>query len=116
MAIAQNIEIDQDANYSQEFIAKTDAGVVIDLTNYTIEATIRKSFATSTGVSFTPAKVLATAGTYTLALTYQSTAVAALKRGRHVYDVIIKTGTAPDEVKTRIQEGIATISPSVTRP
>ena len=116
MAIAQNIEIDQDANYSQEFIAKTDAGVVIDLTNYTIDANIRKSFASSSTVAFTTAKVLATAGTFTLSLTYQNTAVALLKRGRHVYDVVIETGTAPDEVKTRIQEGIATISPSVTRP
>ena len=117
MAIAQNIEIDQDANYSQEFIAKTDAGVVIDLTSYTITATIRKSFATSTAVSFTTAKVAPhTAGTFTLALTYGDTALASLKRGRHVYDVVIETGVAPDEIKTRIQEGIATISPSVTRP
>ena len=36
MAIAQNIIIDQDSDYSQQFTAKTDAGVVIDLTNSTL--------------------------------------------------------------------------------
>ena len=52
MAIAQNIIIDQDSNYSQQFTAKTDAGVVIDLTGYGVTAKIRKSFASSTSTGF----------------------------------------------------------------
>ena len=43
MAIAQNIIIDQDSDYSQQFIAKTDAGVVIDLTGSSLDAMVRKS-------------------------------------------------------------------------
>jgi hypothetical protein len=35
-----------------------------------------------------------------------------LTPGRVVYDVLI---TSPTNVKTRVREGIATISPSVTR-
>ena len=110
MAIAQNIIIDQDSDYSQEFIAKTDAGVVIDLTNSTLDGMVRKSFASTTATSFTTAVVSATDGTFTLALTDVQSA--ALERGRHVYDVRVTDATS---TITRIQEGVATVSPSVTR-
>ena len=110
MAIAQNIIIDQDADYSQQFTAKTDAGVVIDLTNSTLDGMVRKSFTASTATSFTTAIVSATAGTFTLALTDVLTA--ALERGRHVYDVRVTDSTS---TITRIQSGVATVSPSVTR-
>ena len=110
MAIAQNIIIDQDSDYSQQFEAKTDAGVVIDLTGSTLDGMIRKSFASTTATSFTTAIVSATAGTFTLALTDVQSA--ALERGRHVYDVRVTDSTS---TITRIQEGVATVSPSVTR-
>ena len=110
MAIAQNIIIDQDANYSQQFTAKTDAGVVIDLTNSTLDGMVRKSFASTTATAFTTAVVTATSGTFTIALTDVQSA--ALERGRHVYDVRV---TGADSTVTRIQEGVATVSPSVTR-
>ena len=114
MAIAQNIEIDQDSDYSKTFIAKDDTGTVIDLTTApsTLAAQIRKSYATTTATDFV-ATVTATVttGEYTLALTDVQTA--AMERGRHVYDVV-QTVTST-EIKTRIMEGIAVISPSVTR-
>ena len=110
MAIAQNIIIDQDADYSQQFTAKTDAGVVIDLTNSTLDAQIRKSFASTTAKAFNPTIVSATAGTFTLALTDVQTS--GLERGRHVYDVRVLDATS---TYTRVQEGVATVSPSVTR-
>ena len=110
MAIAQNIIIEQDADYSQQFIAKTDAGVVIDLTNSTLDGMVRKSFASTTATSFTTAIVSATDGTFTLALTDAQTS--GLERGRHVYDVRV---TDSASTITRIQSGVATVSPSVTR-
>ena len=110
MAIAQNIIIDQDSDYSQEFTAKTDAGVVIDLTGASIDGMIRKSFASTAYTSFATATVSATAGTFTLALTDVQTA--ALERGRHVYDVRVLDSTS---TYTRVQEGVATVSPGVTR-
>ena len=110
MAIAQNIIIDQDANYSQQFTAKTDAGVVIDLTNSSLDGMVRKSFASTAYTSFAPTIVTATSGTFTLALTDVQTAL--LERGRHVYDVRVTDSTS---TITRIQEGVATVSPSVTR-
>ena len=114
MAIAQNIEIDQDSDYSKTFIAKDDTGTVIDLNTApsTLAAQIRKSYATTTATDFV-ATVTATVttGEYTLALTDVQTA--AMERGRHVYDVV-QTVTST-EIKTRIMEGIAVVSPSVTR-
>ena len=114
MAIAQNIEIDQDSDYSKTFIAKDDTGTVIDLTTApsTLAAQIRKSYATTSATDFTATVTPSvTTGEYTLALTDVQTA--AMERGRHVYDVV-QTVTST-EIKTRIMEGIAVISPSVTR-
>ena len=114
MAIAQNIEIDQDSDYSKTFIAKDDTGTVIDLITApsTLAAQIRKSYATTTAVDFTATVTSSvTTGEFTLALTDVQTA--AMERGRHVYDVV-HTVTST-EIKTRIMEGIAVISPSVTR-
>ena len=114
MAIAQNIEVDQDSDYTKTFIAKDDTGTVIDLTTApsTLTAQIRKSFASSTATDFvaTPT-VTVTTGEYTLALTIAKTT--AMERGRHVYDVVQEITSSG--FKTRIMEGIAVVSPSVTR-
>ena len=113
MAIAQNIEIDQSSDYLKQFIAKDDTGTVIDLTGSTITSQVRKSYGTSTvAATFTCVIVSGTAGTFTMALSDADTAVGTLDRGRHVYDVIV-TDAGGDI--TRIQEGIAVISPGVTR-
>ena len=113
MAIAQNIEIDQSSDYIKQFTAKDDTGTVIDLTGSTVTSQVRKSYGTTAvAAAFTCATVSATAGTFTLALTDVQTAVGTLDRGRHVYDVVV-TDAGGDI--TRIQEGIAVVSPSVTR-
>ena len=114
MATAQNIEIDQDSDYSKTFTAKDDTGTVIDLTTApsTLTAQIRKSYASTAATTFTATVTAAvTTGEYTLELTDVQTA--AMERGRHVYDVV-QTVTSTEN-KTRIMEGIAVVSPSVTR-
>ena len=113
MAIAQNIEIDQSSDYLKQFIAKDDTGTVIDLTGSTLTSQVRKSYGTSTvAATFTTTLVTPASGTFTLALTDVQTAEGTLERGRHVYDVIVTTSGGD---KTRVQEGIAVVSPSVTR-
>ena len=113
MAIAQNIIINSDADYLKEFTAKDDTGTVIDLTGYTVAAQLRKTYASSASTTFAPVKVSDVLGTFTLALTDVQTATGTLERGRHVYDVTLTLDSSGDI--TRIQEGIATVSPSVTR-
>ena len=113
MAIAQNIEIDQSSDYLKQFTAKDDTGTVIDLTGSAVTSQVRKSYGTTTvAATFTTTIVTAASGIFTLALTDVQTASGTLERGRHVYDVIV---TASGGDKTRVQEGIATISPGVTR-
>ena len=113
MAIAQNIEIDQSSDYLKQFIAKDDTGTVIDLTGSAVTSQVRKSYRkTAVAATFTCVIVSGTAGTFTMALTDVQTAVGTLERGRHVYDVVV-TDAGGDI--TRIQEGIAVVSPGVTR-
>ena len=113
MAIAQNIEIDQSSDYLKEFTAKDDTGTVINLTGSTLTSQVRKSYGTSTiAATFTCVIVSGVAGTFTMALTDVQTAEGTLERGRHVYDVIV---TDAGDDKTRVQEGIAVVSPGVAR-
>ena len=114
MATIRNILIDQNADYSEQFTAKDDTGAVIDLTGKTVSGMIRKAYASTAQISFSAATVSATAGTFTLALTEVQTAYGTLDRGRYVYDVITTLDASPNTIQ-RIQQGIATISPSVTR-
>ena len=102
MAIIQNITIDQDCDYTETLTVKDSTGTVVDLTNETITATMRKTHLASSSTSFTTAKVSATDGTCTIALT--DTVTGALSEGRYVWDLI-----------TRRIEGRATITPSVSR-
>ena len=114
MAITENIVIDQGVDYLKSFIAKNDAGAVIDLNDpaSTLTAQVRKSFASTTATDFAATVTAGSTGAYTLALTIAKTT--ALERGRHVYDVV-QTITATG-FKTRIHQGVATVNPSVTRP
>ena len=73
----------------------------------------RQSISTATATDFVATATPAvTTGEYTLALTIAKTT--AMERGRHVFDVV-QTITSSG-FKTRIMEGVATVSPSVTRP
>jgi len=114
MATVRNILIDQNADFSEQFTAKEDTGTVIDLTGKTVSAKLRKSFGSSTATTFSCTTVSATDGTYTIALTDTQTAYGTLERGRYVYDVITTLDAAPNTIQ-RIQQGVATVSPSVTR-
>ena len=114
MATVRNILIDQNADFSEQFTAKEDTGTVIDLTGKTVSAKLRKSFGSSTATTFSCATVSAADGTYTIALTDTQTAYGTLEIGRYVYDVITTLDAVPNTIQ-RIQQGVATVSPSVTR-
>ena len=114
MATVRNILIDQNADFSEQFIAKEDTGTVINLTGKTVSAKLRKSFGSSTSTTFACATVSAADGTYTIALTDVQTSYGTLERGRYVYDVITTLDAAPNTIQ-RIQQGVATVNPSVIR-
>ena len=110
MATIQNITIDQDCDYTETLTVKDSTGTVVDLSNETITATLRKTHLTSSSTSFTTAKVSATDGTCSITLT--DTVTSALSEGRYVWDL---TTTDSSGLITRRIEGRATVTPSVSR-
>ena len=83
-----------------------------DLTGYTANSQIRKSYYSANAVAtFTTAFSATPAdGDLTLSLTYQQTANVA--PGRYVYDVYLTSGNTLSRV--RVLEGIINVTPSAT--
>ena len=87
-----------------------DDGTAKDLANYSVAAQIRKTYGSSS-VSATFGTAL-TAATGQITQTLTDTVTAAMDSGRYVYDILI-TDSSGD--KTRILEGHAVVTPSVSR-
>jgi hypothetical protein len=110
MAVLSNLSVDQGSDFSAEVIVEDSSGDVANLTGYTGAGQIRKTYSSSTAVSFGVTVTNAGAGLLTLTLT--NTQTNAMKAGRYVYDIEI-TKTSNGE-KTRVVEGQVTINPGVT--
>ena len=110
MAAVSNLYIDQGADFSTTISLTDSNGQVLSLTGYTALGQIRKTYGSTTvAASFGTAL---TAATGQITLTLADTVPAGMPSGRYVYDIII-TDSSGD--KTRILEGQATITPSVSR-
>jgi hypothetical protein len=110
MAIKANLLIDQGADFATTINVTDDDGGAIDLTNYTGEAQMRKHYTSSTYYSF-DVSMGGSSGEVTLSLSSNTTD--SITPGRYVYDcelTDIITG-----IKSRLVEGIVTITPQVTR-
>lgn len=110
MATKANLIVDQGASYSTTVTVTDDNGDVVDITNYTGTAQMRKSFTSSSATSFS-VSLGGVEGSITLALTANSTAN--LVAGRYVYDVELRH-TSSGQI-SRVLEGIVTVTPNVTR-
>ena len=116
MATISNLNIDAASDYTSTVtissVATDGTETAFDLTNYTVAAEIRKTFASANATAFTAAvSSPATDGQVTISLTDVQTT--ALDRGRFVWDMVV---TAAGGAKTRVLQGTATVNPSVTRP
>lgn len=106
MAVKHNIIIDQGANFNIEFDITNDDDELIDFTNQTITAQVRKHFESTNNVAFT---CLGLDGKIIMSMDADLTAT--LTPGRYMYDVIADdAGTV-----SRIVEGIATVTPRITK-
>jgi hypothetical protein len=113
MAAKANIIVDQGADFSTIITASDDVGNPVDLTGYVGTGHIRKNFASNQFYEFTitfPSPT--TQGQVRLGMTRDYTDN--IPPGRYVYDVEI-TSPAPLDERTRLVEGIVTVTPSVTR-
>jgi len=110
MAIVSNLTVDQGSTFSASIdITDTEDNILV-LTGYTVAGQIRKTYDSSTAVSFTASVSNATTGEVTIALTPAQTN--ALVAGRYVYDVEI---TSAGGTVTRVIEGQLEVTPGVTQ-
>ena len=109
MATRVNILIDQGTDFTTSVNLTDNNGAQLDLTGMTAASQIRKTHSSSNATSFTTALANNT-GTLTLSL--NNSVTSSLSAGRYVYDVEL---TDSSNIKSRILEGIVTVTPEVTR-
>lgn len=105
------LNLDQGTTFETTLSLTNDDATTINVTNYSFNSQIRKSFYSSNAVAnITVSIVDAPNGNVKLAMTPANTAN--IKAGRYLYDVLMTDSTG---VKTRVIEGIITVTPRVTR-
>jgi hypothetical protein len=110
MATISNLFVDAGTTYSNIITVAATTGQPLDLTNYTVKSQMRKSYSSSQSFNFTASIYDAMAGKVRLQLTPQQSE--AIPAGRWLYDVEI---TSPSGNKTRVVEGIVTVTPQITQ-
>jgi hypothetical protein len=111
MAQITDFFIDQGSDWSAILTFNNSDGTPRDFTNCTVGGQMRKGYGSTTYTAINctfPAPV--TSGKVKLALTNATSS--AMKAGRYVYDVEL---TDSFNAKSRLVEGIITITPEVTR-
>ena len=111
MGAKANIVVDQGADFSTTITVRDNAGAVVNLTNYVGSAQIRKHYTSTTATTMNVVfETPRTNGQVSLKLTRAQTA--GLADGRYVYDVEVTDGA---NTRSRLVEGIVTVTPQVTR-
>ena len=110
MAAFTELTIEKGATFSTTINVEDSNGDAINLTGYTANSQIRKSYYSTTANTFTPTVTSNAIGEITISMTAANTAN--LSAGRYVYDLLI---TAPNTTKTRVVEGIVIVLPQVSK-
>lgn len=110
MATVANIFIDQGSDYSNIVTVTASNGQPLNLTGFTVASQMRKSFSSSVAFDFNSSILSAALGRVRLQLTAAQSEE--IPPGRYLYDVEI---TSINGSKTRVVEGIATITPQITQ-
>ena len=110
MAIKANFTIDQGTDFVASIDVIQDDGVsVFDLTGYSVAAQMRKNYASTSAVTFISTH---TAEGGQIILSLPSSTTVDIEPGRYLYDVEI---TSDQGAITRVVEGVATVTPGITR-
>jgi hypothetical protein len=110
MATISNLFVDAGSDYSNIITVSATNGQALNLTGYTVASQMRKSYGSTTVYSFAPSLYDAVNGKVRLQLSASTSS--SIPAGRWLYDVEI---TSPSGTKTRVVEGIVTITPEITR-
>lgn len=109
MAIKANIIIDQGSDFLTTLTVSDDDGYPIALNGYTGAAQMRRHY---TSVSKYDFDVTVNAATGEVSLAMDSDLTNTIPAGRYVYDCELTDNSG---IKSRIVEGIVTVTPQVTR-
>ena len=110
MAVTSNLLMDQGADFTVTINYNDQDGTAKNLTGYTARSQMRKSYYSTSAISFTANISNPSYGEITMSLNSNTTAN--VKAGRYVYDLEVVSNT---NVVTRVIEGIVTVMPEVTR-
>lgn len=106
-----NIVIEQGFDFDTTFqLEDTTTNNLLNLTDYSVESQLRKTYTSSTSVSFSSTITNASEGSIQISL--GSSETSSLKEGRYVYDVKV---VSPVGKIQKVVEGAALIRPGVTR-
>jgi hypothetical protein len=108
MAAKINIVIDQGTTFNTSFLIQNEQGDPIDFTNYSANSQMRKSYTSSTSYAFN----VGLSNNGNISLTMNANTTNSIVAGRYVYDVEVQDLGG---VRSRIVEGIVTVTPQVTR-
>jgi len=109
MGTKVNIVIDQGTDFATTVSLTNTAGSQLDLSGMTAASQVRKTFSSANAIAFT---TLLANNNGTLTLSMNNAVTSALSAGRYVYDVEL---TDSSSIKSRILEGMVTVTPEVTR-
>ena len=110
MATVSNLYVDAGTDYSTIITVAATNGQPLNLSGYSAASQIRKSYNSSTNYSFLTSIYDPALGKVRLQLT--NTQSSAIPAGRWLYDLEI---TSPSGTRTRVVEGILTVTPEITR-
>jgi len=110
MATISNLFVDAGSDYSNIITVSSTNGQPLNLSGYSVASQMRKSYSSSTAYAFTASVYDAANGKVRLQLS--ASASSAIPAGRWLYDVEI---TSASGTKTRVVEGIVTITPQITQ-
>ncbi len=112
MGAKANIIIDQGTDYSTTLTVKNDDGTATDLTGYTAAGQMRKHYSSANATATFSISFDSNRTTGLLTVELAKSVTNNITAGRYVYDVEI---TSSGDKTTRLVEGIATVTPQVTR-
>jgi hypothetical protein len=106
-----NLVINAGSDFTQSFTLEGSDNSALNLTDYDVNAQIRKWAGSSTAVSF-GSTIIVPKTLGKIAISLGSTETQNLKPGRYVYDILI---TDSQGIKNRVIEGMVLVREGVTR-
>ena len=112
MATTANLYVDQGTTFSTIVDLENQDGTPLNLTGYSVAGQIRKSYQSSTAISFT-CSVFGDELNGQIRLQLAPSTTIGMRAGRYIYDVEITNTQSGD--KFRVLEGIVILNPEITK-